>query len=184
MSDGIKTEYLVGTLSVSSCTGKDLNREIIELSKIQMISIFVIFGIIVLFVILHRRGSNKLAEPHPLHVDIIRDFDKSELALAYNLTLTNLSLSRDFGSSRSQIKAEVEVARSLYVVLMKSRGKPITVAEKANIKMQLTRLAVSDNRKTNVGHSRLELRVDQDVDDPKNYDRFHTMLEKMRGTLQ
>jgi len=184
LRDDVRKEYLGGAQSVSSCTGNDLNREEIDLSKIQMISIFVALGILVLFVILHRRGGSQLADPHRLHVDIIRDFSAGELALAYNLTLTSLSLSREFGSSSSRINAEIEVARSLYVTLMKSRGNSITVSEKAKMKVQLTRLAISGGQKTKGGLSILELRVDQDTDEPENPDKFYAMLEKMRVTLQ
>lgn len=145
-----------------------------------------ILGIIFFIANAHRRGARKFAEPHAAHIELLRDFHTDELSLAYNLTLANISLSSKFGSSNKRILAEVEIARSLYVELMRRRKEPITVSQKAALKRQITMLASfkTQKRRTEGDYSDLSLRVDQDIDEPVDSEKFFLALSKMLEALE
>lgn len=145
-----------------------------------------ILGIIFFIANAYRKGGRKLAEPHPAHIELLREFHTDELALAYNLTLANISLSSKFGSSNERILAEVEIARSLYVELMRRRKEPITVSQKAALKKQLAMLALlkTQERRTEGDYSDLTLRIDQDIDEPFNSENFFLALSKMLEALE
>lgn len=107
-----------------------------------MVYFFVLLAVLfVVFVFgLHLQGAKLEAQPHPKHESFVTDLSVDELKIGFNEALTGLNLAFKFRWKASRIVAEVEIARSFYVELMKRMGTPINVKTKSKLKRDLLKI--------------------------------------------
>lgn len=168
-------------LSIRSSRARD-NR-LVEIFAVAIGVGFIILGLI------YVRGSKMPADPHPNHIEFVERLSERDLVAGYNETLVGITCARDFGHSADRSLAEIEIARSFYVQLMKTRGMPVTVGEKAKLKRRLAVLAAKarhaassiDVRTSDQYHS---LRVEQDFDDVMDFERDRTQLDEACASMR
>jgi hypothetical protein len=161
--------------------------EVIAIISAAVAAFLVLFMINVI-----RRGNRLLAQPHPKHIAFVDQLSKEELEIAYNETLVGIASAGEWQWSSSKTLAEIEIALSLYVQLMKVRGEPIRYGEKGKLRIESARAANAATAKPPVGGTRFferlalfqPFKVDQFVDELPDRTNLDDTVNQMKRALE
>ena len=147
----------------------------------------VTFLVLVYLGFLWRRGGSAPAQPATNHEELVKQLDEEEMRLAYNETVTGITIAGNFSWSTSRVAAEADIAASLYVQLQKIIGEPITTKEmirRRNDLLALGLLSLQEVRKGNraplYDYPELKVEGGHDIDSVPDRERVDEIMHKLQ----